>query len=366
MPTAHLRCTVILSMIGMDARRQDPKRDLFRVTGLPHIATYTGLEVFPGQTEDGWVREGGEPFQAALEGQEFLLFRGLRSEEGVSPFAAAYGLLGLSSVAREQVGLKRHMRPAWARALTKPPDQYPARQEPVADWLRQAGLADLAVGLWGLLRIPQARRALVAAARAGRPVTETLSPLDLPELAASSSSWAVRSVLGGAAAAGLGCSVVNRGLDVPLEVHFHPLSWRAIYSRRAGREIRPAMRMELSTEGIGEFLLRHLVNPWIERVRSSLMVHEGLIVPATRHPVDLLGLLWIQLANALLSTVDPRVCAWERCPGPPVRPGVFLWRWGRTSTGTKHRDALYCHPRCQHAAAVHRSRQSPGHLQRRR
>jgi hypothetical protein len=329
------------------------------------LRLYDALEAFFGRVEGDRVREGG-PIQVELVGQEFLLFRGLASVGDVSSFAATYGLLGLHVPAREQVQVKRHMRPAWARALTMAPDRYRSEEEPVADWLRQAGLADLAVGLWGLLRIPQARRAIVAAATKHRPGVDSPGAHGPTDMAAPSTSWPVRSVLGGSSAAGLSCSAVTRGSDVPQEMDFHPSSWRPIHSRRAGREIRPPMRLVLSTEGISEFLLRHLVNPWLHQVRASLLVQDGVIVPGFRHPADLLSILWVQFANALLSGVPPKVCAWKRCPGPPVRPGVFLWRWGRTSTGTKHRDALYCHPKCQHAAAVDRSRRSPGSLRRHR
>jgi hypothetical protein len=94
----------------------------------------------------------------------------------------------------------------------------------------------------------------------------------------------------------------------------------------------------------------------------SLVVREGKLRPAQQiGQGGLLSKLWLQLANAVLTQVRPRLCAWERCPGPPERPGVFLWRWGLTQSGIKHRDSIYCHPLCQHAAAVARSRTSPAY-----
>lgn len=64
----------------------------------------------------------------------------------------------------------------------------------------------------------------------------------------------------------------------------------------------------------------------------------------------------------LISSVKPRLCAWERCKGPPERPGIFIYQWGRWGPGSKRRDALYCHPKCQHGAAVARTRSSPAAL----
>lgn len=359
--------SVTPSMRTKHSQRQGTARDLFGVTARPHLRTYTALEAVGARAGEAWVREAGPTQVVGLNGQEFLLFRGLGLEADLDSFARTYGLLGLSSAAGEQVRVKTNLRPAWARALTMPPDHYRPRAEPVADWLRQAGLMDTALGCWGLLGSPPARRTLVSACRKLRPAAEAPALDHQAEIAASSSSWPVRSILGGSAAAGLRVARAgSRGSGSRTEVDFHPSSWRRIWSRRAGREIRPSMRMELSTVGISEFLLWRFVNPWLGRVHASLMAEKRQIIPTYVLPGDLLGILWMQFANALLTSVNPRVCGWERCPGPPERPGVFLWRWGRTETGSKHRDAMYCHPKCQHAAAVDRSRRSPGSLQRRR
>jgi len=320
-----------------------------------------------GSGEQGWVKEGGRSTEVDLNGQEFLLFRGLRSEDDVDEFAGTYGLLGLPRSAAEQAKEKSHVRPAWARALASPPNQY-RRQgaEPLEDWIRQAGLMELALGLWGLRVNPAARRALLSAREKLRARDESLRLLNQQEAASASSSWPVSSVLDGAARAGLVCGFEERWSKETgsfMRVALRPVNWRKI--EKAGRIIRPPLYFDISSEGISEFLLGKLVNPWVGRVRPSLMLHSDRIVPGSGLPVDLLGLLWLQLANALLSSpmksgLKPRLCAWRRCPGPPDRPGVFLWRWGRTDTGTKHRDAIYCHPACQHAAAVDRSRKSEG------
>lgn len=251
------------------------------------------------------------------------------------------------------------------KALTMSPDLYRPGSEPVGDWLRQAGLMDMALGLWGLVGSPAARRTLVSRCEKLRPNPKDRALARQAELAASLSSWRSRSVLGGAALAGLRAWVATPGNAVSrTTIEFDPVSWRVI--RGARRQIRPSMRLELSAAGISEFLLWRFVNPWLGRVGASLVAEKGKIIPTYGLPGDLLGVLWIQFANAILMSANPRVCAWERCPGPPERPGVFFWRWGRTETGTKHRDALYCHPKCQHAAAVERSRRSPGSLQRAR
>jgi len=353
------------SMSAKRAQSHAGPRDLFAVTSHPHIRSYTSLETPAGVVTEGWVRKVGPAHTVELNGQEFLLFRGLSSEADVSSFAATYGLLGLHDAAREQVSVKTNLRPAWSRALSMPPVHYRPEAEPVADWVRQAGLMDTALGLWGIHGSPQARRALLSTCKRLGSTPEGDPLAHQAELAASSGSWPVRSVLGGAARAGLRPQVQtawSRDLGESTVVEFRPSSWREY--RRAGRVIHRVLRLELAPLGISELLVR-LVNPWLERVPASLMLEEGRIIPTYVLPGDLLGILWIQFTNALLASADPRVCAWERCPGPPSRPGVFLWRWGRTQTGTKHRDARYCHPRCQHAAAVDRSRKSPGSLQRR-
>jgi len=336
---------------------------LFGVTSHPHIRSWTSIETSAASATEGWVRKG-PPQTVELNGQEFLLFRGLRSEADVSSFARTHGLLGLSAAAWDQERMQANLRPTWARALTMQPVRYRPEAEPVADWLRQAGLMDMALGLWGVFGSPQARRALLATCTRLRSGPKGDSLAHQAELAASSASWQVRSVLGGAAGAGLRARVEtawSKDLGASTVV-FRPSSW-AEY-RRAGRVIHLRLRLELAPQGISELLVDRLVDPWLERVRASLKFEEGRIIPSYTLPEDLLGILWIQFANGMLASVDPRVCAWERCPGPPSRPGVFLWRWGRTQTGTKHRDAMYCHPKCQHAATVERSRKSPGSLQR--
>jgi hypothetical protein len=341
---------------------------LLRVTFVPYLRTYTAMEILCGKLDGERVVQAA-PGRAELNNQEFLLFRGVRSGADVEEFAGTYGLLGLDVAAREQVAAKAHMRPLWARALAKPPVHYRPGAEPIDDWFVQAGLMELAFGLFGLISDPQGQEALVEACKGVQAPQGVERLIAQARAAEASSSWPVRSILGGAAAAGLTCSAPHERWDKELDspqtlVALRSVGWREI--RRAGRVIRLPLDLELSTAGISEFLVRYLVRPWVERVPASVMVAEGAILPAYRMPVDLLGTLWLQLANAILSSVSPRVCAWQRCPGPPQRPGVFVWRWGRTDTGTKHRDALYCHPKCQHAAVVDRSRSTPGSRRRAR
>jgi len=120
---------------------------------------------------------------------------------------------------------------------------------------------------------------------------------------------------------------------------------------------------EFSRSGIG-MALSNLLNPWVDRVRAGVAPAESGILPKLFGPGQLLGILWLQLANAAFSELQPRLCAFDRCPGPPARPGVFLWRWGRTASGIKHRDSICCHPLCQHAAAVDKARKTNPEYQR--
>ena len=112
------------------SHRQRSARDLFGVTPRPYLPGYTGLKTFAGRIQDGWVREGA-PTEVGLDGQEFLLFRGLRTEGDVEGFAGTYGLLELYLPAGEQAGVKRHMRPvchAMSSAVAKNGSQPPRQR----------------------------------------------------------------------------------------------------------------------------------------------------------------------------------------------------------------------------------------------
>jgi hypothetical protein len=339
-------------------------RSLFEVT-TPYLRVPTGIAYIPAHLERQGIAEQGPEQRRGLNAQEFLLFRGIADLGDVDWFAREYGRLGLSNATRE-LNTKPHMRPTWAKALTLDPAKYKGNPEPAADWLRQAGLMDMALGLYGIYSDVGARRAFSSACRpldAASPVGRIDEQL---ETARTASSWVVRSIMHGAAAAGLAVSTVGTqrsGTGRPQRyVTFAPAGWRVIGAH--GRAIDQTMRLALSKADIAEFLLWRLLRPWVERTGASLMVEKGHITPASRLPNDLLGNLWLQFANGVLSSIEPRLCAWERCPGPPQRPGVFIFQWGGVGPGSKHRDSLYCHLNCRRAAVVARTRQSPAHQRR--
>ena len=103
--------------------------------------------------------------------------------------------------------------------------------------------------------------------------------------------------------------------------------------------------------------LMSLLRPWLETsLRATIESREGHLWPAQQLVGGFLAVLWLELANAALSRVMPRRCAFEDCPGPPTRPGVFLWQWGG-GIGSKHRDARYCHQKCMDHARTRRNRE---------
>jgi hypothetical protein len=260
------------------SRRQRSAGDLFEVTPRPFLRSFTRIETEAGRVDRGWVREEAS-ITADLNQQEFLLFRGLRSEAEVATFARSYGLLELAPVTGQLVRVRPNLRPVWARALTMEPDRYRPGAEPVVDWLRQAGLMDLALGLWGLLRGPRSRPALIAACHRLRSGPERPSLAAQGALAATSSSWPVRSTLGGAAAAGLslaGAGAARVGARGSLaHVEFVPSKWRPVVRNR--RRLRQPVRLELSTEGIAELLAGRFLNPWLERMGPSLAIRRNEI-----------------------------------------------------------------------------------------
>lgn len=300
--------------------------------------------------EGGELVLEGETTEVELEGQEFALFRGIRSADDAGRLAARYGLLGLRwSLGR--VPEDAPDRPLWAQLLGHcQVDDW--TREPVHAWVRTAGLLEFTYGLLGLLRDTKKRQAFLATARKWAPPSQPMPMVEVLEAQSrlyEGKHWAVRAVLDGAARAGLRFSRIEYDND-SWWASFVPVD-AATTSELTGFGVRVAP----GGDGLAEALAT-LLRPHLEQVRASVGAQGGRLVPMQSTPTDLFSILWLQLANAALSGVGPRRCAWERCPGPPERPGVFLWRFGRTATGTKHVDSMYCHPLCQHAAAVAKQR----------
>jgi hypothetical protein len=275
-----------------------------------------------------------------LTGQEFLVFRGIRERADVGNLVPTWGDLGLQSAV-----MSISTEYFWANILSRPATDYWRRDEPVEDWIRQAGLLDVACGLLGLQRSSAARRALQTA-------VASLELVTYEEALAATRHWAARAVLDGARRAGL------------------------VASRRPGRSgigfhapsdpsgLEPYGIPFVPLEGVWKpkavaWDMWSLLLPWLHAVRLGAVQSASGLAPGLDLPFDdtLLAYLWLQVANAAFSQTKPKQCAWRRCPGPPDRLGVFLWQWGKSPTGVKHGDALYCDPRCAHAAAVATSRE---------
>jgi hypothetical protein len=358
------------SMGREKSQQREPRRESFEDT-RPHLPMPAGFvaSAFEGRLEGDHLVpvHNSESRHLDLTGQEFLRFRGIATAEEAGSLVDEYGLLWLPEATEQPTG----SRPALWWWLGRVDHRL---HEPVSAWVAQAGLLDIATGLIGLLRNPQAARSLVARvnrateARSGRSWSMPVALSHQREVAAGA-PWPVRSILDGGARAGLLCEMgeghrLVRG-RAPERYPMVLLSGFFTIPHLRGENDRVTFPPDLSFEPTRDGAARALsglLNPWLRELHPQALapMGEGLR-PAVSVPLGLLSALWFQAANAALSDVAPRLCAWERCPGPPERPSVFLWRWGKSPSGTKHRDSIYCHPRCQHAAAVAKSRQTPGH-----
>lgn len=345
-----------------------PEQRIFEVT-VPFIRPARSLHAFSGRLEGEHLVAEGSVGEHALTGQEFTRFRGVSTPEHVASLGKEYGLIGLYSLARAFGSGPHPDRPLAWWALTAEPE-FPF--EPVLDWIRQAGLVDLAYGLLGLVTEPGLTAALKehASAYHGPALgTHADQALAIQRANAAALPWQLRSIFDGAARAGLECIGLGEEIEVTdprtgkrrlvRRVQFVGIGWRAFRDGGGFFQMAPLLRIEPSQQGAAE-AFRDLVDPWLGRIGHTLQASDGRLRAALRLPGDVIDQLWLQLAAASLADVSPRPCAWEGCPGPPDRPGVFLWRWGATPTGTKHRDSVYCHPLCQHAAAVSRARRARG------
>jgi hypothetical protein len=314
------------------------------------------LSLWKAEVEGERLRASlGEARAVRLDGQEFLRFRGVRDAKTAADFANEYGLLAIyASVANNPSG-----SPAWWDSLTLDPDGYKMQWavEPLADWVRQAGLLDLACGLLGILKAENRKAATLRTQLISRvrkmPAFESGSTLDQnfeQQIGlAKAAPWPIASVLEGAARAGLLLHpdpIQEWGSDEPVQyLVFTAHGWKQ--PQQFDVPIAPA---EHGRRGVATALGR-LLEPWTRLVQAVLIPGDGQLTAGITVPNHLLPVLWLQLANAALTEIAPKLCAWERCPGPPERPGVFLWRWSdRASKGSKHGDSIYCHPRCKAAA----------------
>jgi hypothetical protein len=297
------------------------------------------------------------PLDVDLTGQEFVLFRAIEGISEIRTLAARYGALGLGT-AVDDLQMAKGNFPLWPLCLSHDRSAYSHfGPEPLTDWIKQSGLLAIGFGLLGMLRLPPSRRGFLWLRRRTRRIPDHFDLLIDASQHGDDKWWPGLSLLDGVRRAGLRGPIVwpprkPRGLHrvaIGPPPHYRGPEWAD-----SGRA---TIRFDLSRPGI-EGALRDLLNPWLGRLRLGLSVEAGTTVPTVRTHVDMVGIVWVQLANALLSQVEPQLCAWERCPGPPERPGIFLWQFGSEA---RQRNAKYCHPKCKQAAAQAEHRQSPGY-----
>ena len=277
----------------------------------------------------------------ALDGQEFLRFRGLWTRDDVPTLVDGWGCLGIGRAARRGRA-EGHAR--WTGLLVDDPlADEASRSELFTDWIRLSGLMDYAVGLLGLYRQPQATSRLVDAIGSAE-VRRAREPEQIRD-AFPDGGW-VREIVGGAARMNMSCDLDDDGKFV------------RVASRQAGpsdaHELASLLSFPLTVEGIIE-TLADLVNEWLTAVHPFVVASGSDIDAAYRVASDLLSILWLQLANRLADDRALKLCAFDRCPGPPSRPHVFFWRYGDRRREAA-RDTAYCHPSCARAAGAARRR----------
>ncbi len=324
---------------------------MFRVTPRNALLSGPPLRRYPARFEPGqgivWPLEAAYT-AVELTGQEFLLFREVRTDEDIARLASTYGPLGLGLAAVNA----ELPYPTWLMRLTRNPQGgfvYKHKGgakleelEPTEDWVRQSGLLCVGVALLGLSQSARARRAL-RTVLSGRRTPKR----DDPEL------WPVRELLDGCERAGLGVSQEDAWqggflldpLDEPRWLKDERISDLGVL-------------VEDNTSHAFATALAGLLDPWTTRIRLGVSTDtKGLMLLSPGTPAALLAQLWLQLADAAFGDLPLKVCAWEGCKGPHAdRPGVFLWRWPISREDIKHRDAQYCDRRCAHADAQAASR----------
>jgi hypothetical protein len=303
--------------------------------------------------EDGLHLLHDEPLShIPISGQEFLCLRKPLDTKDKSPLgfvATEYGALGID----DAFGLREFNNPSlwplWMQLLSLPPvhgqlGYTPYHElEPLSDWIRQTSLLNMAVALVGLTphvggQTEQAREALkeLASALEERAFDPSLAR-----------HWQVQAFLEGFLGSGL-------------TLERYDSDW--ILCLREGWDIKPdgtlsryeshmyvdAVRFRLTPQGIGQ-VAAHLLNPWLEAAHATAATNEEGLTIYRNPPGSLVSLLWLQVADAAVGRFPLRLCGFEGCPGPPHRPQVFLWSWGKSVKDTRHSDSAFCSWHCSHA-----------------
>lgn len=264
-----------------------------------------------------------------LRGQEFLEFRRVSSHDDVDVFVHRFGALGVELASIRPLD---EDPPLWERLLSEESAQSKQGIEPVADWIRQAGLIRLAVGAIAVAQSEEARTWL-ADLREG----SLNLPAELP--------WQVNELVSGAERAGL----THR-------------SYR--YSSHTRGDVGyPAHGFEAENGGVSLFVqdesgeafyagVAQLVEPWLKSTQLYPWVNEWGLRIAPTPLLTFLDALWLQVAYAATAHFPLRRCHWGKCR----RLGVFMWRAERALWDIKHRESEYCSQACESAARSKRWR----------
>jgi hypothetical protein len=331
----------------------------------PFVRPAGSVNAWKGTLVGSLVRAQGTWQPITLTRQEFTRFRAVTRGDEVRALANEYGLLWIEAETSRLRAVRFRDRPLWWWALTD--EVQDSAVERVEDWIRLGGLLDLAYGLAGIMWDGSVLPSLIRfAERLERPPSPTTADALLgPQRAqAASEPWPVRLIADGAARAGM-------RIGPPVEadpdpgappafaarsrqwITFHGSAWRIVRDPEGIPQVSPSFSVRADGPGIAS-ALKSLLDPWLARVQQVSLVRGDRLEAGYSLPGTLLSQLWLQLARAATSDVPARECAWKRCPGPPERPGIFVKRWG--DERRKRRDSQYCHPLCQHAAVIARSR----------
>lgn len=309
------------------------------------------------------------------EGQEFLRFAGCRSPEQMNRFLLAFGsssydvsLLGVNDYAevtdpgdvQSTVLFRLTAEQLWEAARQR---GHPAPVNPV-DAIVYAGVPDSQV-IDDLVRTANLLQAIVDAYRLSNSTDDA-------------AKWRRK---------------VKRGKDLESLPVTGPLLAAGIavegeYGVLADRLINPTDPEEdwgfmpptlaLSNAGLRRFVAEQMT-PVLSL--SPQRLEDGpdglnLVFGPSPRLSGFIPKLFAQAAVAFAEGRTIRSCQWERCPGPPERPGQFIfrtrltgaerdgqWTWKDMPQERRNRGQDYCSPECAHAAseAVRRQRGRDAH-----